>query len=149
MVKGTSYRSLVLSLLGDVQTQWLRLCLFIDSCYIELTGVVNFPKEKAWKLTGQCVAAFVTAMGSYHARVSRLDDLVDLENKPLCMWGVMQCHQVVLEFERVDYRGHPVVVMEMNLFLLIEWIDTTIICSNKEKIKHLEAENKTDLGEVK
>jgi hypothetical protein len=140
---------LALKFLGDVQTQWPTLCSFIDSFYIELTGVANFPKEKAWKLTGWCVAAVFTTMGSYHARVSRLDNLVDLENKSSCMWGVMQCHRVLLEFERGDYPGHPGVMMEMNLFLLIERIDPTIICSNKEKIKCLEAENKTLLGEVK
>jgi hypothetical protein len=55
---------------------------------------------------------------------------------------------VILEFEPVNYRGHPGVVTEMNLFLLIEQIDPTIIKSNKNK-KHLEAENKTALGEVK
>jgi hypothetical protein len=37
----------------------------------------------------------------------------------------------------------------MNLFLLIEWFDPTIIISNEEKIKRLEAENKTALAEVK
>ncbi len=61
----------------------------------------------------------------------------------------MQCHRVVLEFERVDYQGHPGVVTEMNLFLLIERLDPTIIKSNDEKIKCLEAENKTALSEVK
>jgi hypothetical protein len=37
----------------------------------------------------------------------------------------------------------------MNLFLLIKWIDSTIILVNKEKIKRLKAENKMALGEVK
>jgi hypothetical protein len=87
MAKGASYRSLALSLLGDVRTQWSTLCPFLDSFYIKLTGVANFPKEKAWKLTGRCVAAIFTAMGSYRASVSRLDDMVNLENKASCMWG--------------------------------------------------------------
>jgi hypothetical protein len=149
MSKGASYRSLALSLIGDVKTQWSTLCSFIDSFYIELTGVANFPKEKAWKLTGRCVAAVFTSMGSFRASVSRLDDLVSLENKSSCMWGVMQCHRVVAEFEKVDYRGHPGVVTEMNLFLLIERIDPTIILQNEEKIKALVAENKSVSSELK
>jgi hypothetical protein len=76
MAKGASYRLLAISLIGDVKTQWSTLCLFINSFYIELTGVANFPKEKAWKLTGHCVAAVFTAMGSYRASISHLDDLV-------------------------------------------------------------------------
>jgi hypothetical protein len=149
MVKGATYRSLALSLLGDVRTQWSTLCSFIDSFYIELTGVANFPKDKAWKLTGRCVAAVFTSMGSYRASVSRLDDLVPLENKASCMWGVMQCHRVVWEFEKVEYRGHPGVVTEMNLFLLIERIDPTVIISNEEKIKRLEGENKAAAAEIR
>jgi hypothetical protein len=65
------------------------------------------------------------------------------------MWGVMQCHRVVSEFKKVDYHGHPGVVTEMNLFLLIEQIDPTIILNNEEKIKKLEAENKTSQSELK
>jgi hypothetical protein len=43
----------------------------------------------------------------------------------------------------VDYQGHPGVITEMNIFLLIKQIDPTIIRSHEEKIKCLEAENKT------
>jgi hypothetical protein len=86
MAKGTVYRSLAMSLIGDVKTQWLTLCYsFIDLFYIEQTGVTNFPKEKAWKLTGCCVAAVFTAMGPYRASVSRLDDLVYWKTRlPAC-----------------------------------------------------------------
>jgi hypothetical protein len=105
---GMSYRSLALSRIGDVKTQWSTLCSFITLFYIELTGVANFPKEKAWKLMGCCVAAVFTSMGSFFcASVSWLDNLVSLENKSACMWGMMQCHHMILEFEKVDYHGHP------------------------------------------
>jgi hypothetical protein len=149
MPKGVSYRSLALSLIGDVKMQWSTMCSFIDYFYIKLTGVANFPKDKAWKLTGRCVAAVFTAMGSYRASVSRLDDLVLLENKSACMWGVMQCYRVVAKFEAVDYQGHPGNVTEMNLFLLIEQIDPTIIVQNDSKIKQLESENKAITSELK
>jgi hypothetical protein len=149
MPKGASYRGLALSLLGDVRNQWSTLCAFIDSFYVELTGVANFPKEKAWKLTGRCVAAVFTAMGPYRATVSMLDDLVPLDNKTSCMWGVMQCHRIVLEFERADYRGHPGVIKEMNLFLLMERVDPALILANDEKIKRLEGEGKAASAEFK
>jgi hypothetical protein len=94
---------------------------------------------------------FTTTMGSYRASVSRLDDPFSLENKAAsCMWGVMLCHRVVSEFEKVDYGGHPGVVTKMNLFLLlIERIDPTIILLNEEKIKKLELENKAAQSELK
>jgi hypothetical protein len=149
MPKGASYRSLALSLIGDVKTQWSSLCSFINLFYIELTGVANFPKDKAWKVTGRCVAAVFITMGPYRASVSRLDDLVSLENKSACMWGVLQYHRVNSEIDKDDYRGHPGVVTEMNLFLLIERIDPTIILQNEENIKKLKSENKAAQSELK
>jgi hypothetical protein len=110
--KGASYRSLAISLLSDVRNQWSTMCSFIDSFYVELTGVANFPQAKAWKLVGRCVASVFTTMGAYHARVGLFDDLVPLEHKSSCFWNVLQCHRVVLEFEKVNYRGHPGVVTD-------------------------------------
>jgi hypothetical protein len=147
--KGASYKALATSLLSDVRNQWSTLCSFVDSFYVELTGVANFPKEKAWKLTGRCVAAVFMAMGSHRANVSMFDDLVQLENKGACMWGVMQCHRIVTEFERVDYRGHPGVVTEMNLFLLMERVDPALLTCNDKKIKRLEVEGKQANAELK
>jgi hypothetical protein len=147
--KGANYRSLAISLLSDVHNQWSTLCSFIDSFYIKLTGVANFPKDKAWKLTGRCVAAVFTAMGSHWAKVSMLDDLVMLNTKGACMWGVMRCHRIVLEFERMDYRGHPDVMTKINLFLLMERVDPQLIICNDEKIKRLQSEGKTASAETK
>jgi hypothetical protein len=140
--KGTSYKALATSLLSNVRNQWSTLCSFIDSFYVELTGVANFPKEKAWKLTGRFVAAVFTTMGPHRANVSLFDDLGPLEHKGACMWGVMQCHRIVTKFERVDYRGHPGVVTEMNLFLLMERVDPALLACNDDKIKWLEGESK-------
>jgi hypothetical protein len=41
-----SYENLVNTLLISVQTQWHNMCTFIDSFYVELTGVAGFNKEK-------------------------------------------------------------------------------------------------------
>jgi hypothetical protein len=146
--KGASYCGLAISLLSDVKNRWSTLCAFIDTFYIKLTDVALFPIDKAWKLTGRCLAAVFTAMGSHRAPVSLLDDLVPLENKGSCMWGVMQCHQIVFEFEKVDYRGHPVVT-EMNLLLLMERVDPGIPIANEERIKRLENDAKSASTEAK
>jgi hypothetical protein len=147
--KGDGYQGIAISLLADVKNQWFSLCSFIDSFYIGLTGVANFPKEKAWKLTGRCVASLFTAMGSYRAKVSQLDDLSPLGNKSACMWNVLQCHRIVRSFEDVDYRGHPGVVTTMNLFLLMERVDPTLLTANEDKIKRLKSEGKAANAEVK
>lgn len=65
VTKDASCRSLALSLSADVKTQWSTLCSFIGLFYIELTGVVNFPKDKAWKLTSYCIAPIFISVGSY------------------------------------------------------------------------------------
>ena len=85
MAFGTVHRSLAMSLVGKVKTQWSTLCSFVDSFYIELTGIANLPKDEAWKLTGQCVAAVFTVMGLYRASVSCLVNLVLLKNKASCL----------------------------------------------------------------
>jgi hypothetical protein len=81
-------------------------------------------------------------MGSYRARVGLFDDLVPLEQKGACFWNVLQCHRMVFEFEKVNYRGHPGVVTEMNFFLLMERVDPAVMAHNEEQIKKLESESK-------
>jgi hypothetical protein len=88
-------RSLSNAMMGNVSTQWASLCNFIDS-YVELTGVANFPKDKAWKVVGCWIASVFNAMGAHRATVSRLDNLGCLENKSCCMRGIMQCHRVLV-----------------------------------------------------
>jgi archaellum component FlaC len=61
----------------------------------------------------------------------------------------MQCHRIMLEFERVNYRGHHGVVTEMNLFLLMERVDPELLTCNDEKIKRLKGESKNATAKVK
>jgi hypothetical protein len=59
------FENLANMLLISVQTQWHNMCTFIDSFYVELTGVAGFNKEKAWKLVGRCVAALFSSLQPY------------------------------------------------------------------------------------
>jgi hypothetical protein len=54
MPKGASYRSLALSLIGDVKTQWSTLCSFVDSFYIELTAGVADVYHHHGIISSQC-----------------------------------------------------------------------------------------------
>jgi hypothetical protein len=47
-----TYQNLGNTLMGSGRTQWHNMCMFIDSFYVELTGVAGFNKDKAWKLVG-------------------------------------------------------------------------------------------------
>jgi hypothetical protein len=118
-----TYYVLVLLLATNVRAQWHKLCAFVDSFYIELTGVSGFAGDKAWALVGWCVAALFGALQPHRSPVTMLEDLGTLENKAACIWAVLQCHRVGGEFDLVAYRGHPAVVKEMSLFMLTERVD--------------------------
>jgi hypothetical protein len=81
--KGASYQGLAISLLADVRNQWFTLCAFINSFYIDLKGVAMFPKEKAWKLTGQCVASILQLWGPAGPRLANWMTLVCLATRLL------------------------------------------------------------------
>jgi hypothetical protein len=121
--QSASYYVMVLLLATNIQSQWHNLCSFVDSFYIELTGVWGFAPAKAWALVGHCVAALFDALQPYRSPVTMLEDLGTLENKASCIWAVLQCHRVGGEFDLVAYRGHPAVVKEMSLFMLTERVD--------------------------
>jgi hypothetical protein len=102
-----SYYVMVLLLATNVRSQWQKLCAFVDSFYIELTGVSGFAPNRAWALVGRCVAALFGALQPYQSPVTMLEDLGTLENKAACIWAVLQCHRVGRDFDLVAYRGHP------------------------------------------
>jgi uncharacterized protein YfcZ (UPF0381/DUF406 family) len=133
-----SYYVLVLLLATNVQAQWHKLCAFVDSFYIELTGVSGFAADKAWGLVGRCVAALFGALQPYRSPITMLEDLGTLENKAACIWAVLQCHRVGGEFDIVAYRGHPAVVKEMSLFMLTERMDPCKMEKLTEKAKKAE-----------
>jgi hypothetical protein len=147
-----SYSGLVNVLMGSIRMQWHNMCTFIDSFYVELTGVAGFNKEKAWKLVGRCVAALFAALEPYRSPVTMLEDLSTLENKASCLWAVLQCHRVGQAFDLVKYRGHPAVVKEMSLFMLTERVDPSEIehCTDRSKKAEKEASDaKSEVAKLK
>jgi hypothetical protein len=147
-----SYSHLVNVLMTGIRLQWHNMCTFIDSFYVELTGVAGFNKEKAWKLVGRCVAALFACLEPYRSPVTRLENLSSLENKAACLWAVLQCHRVVQAFDLVKYRGHPAVVKEMSLFMLTERVDPSEIetCVDRSKKAEKEASDaKSEVAKLK
>jgi hypothetical protein len=65
------------------------MCTFVDSFYVELTGVAGFNKEKAWRLVGRCVAALFSLLQPYRSPVAMLEDMGTSDNKAACIWAVL------------------------------------------------------------
>ncbi len=67
-----------------------------------------------------------------------LQDPTMLANKAAYLWAVLQCHRVMQEFILVKFRGHPAIVKEMTLFMLIERVDATELKSMMELLNKVE-----------
>jgi hypothetical protein len=125
-------------LLTEVRSEWNDMLSFIDDFHIDLVEVARFETSKAWILVGRCVAAVFEAMRPFRDRVKLLQDPTTLENKAAYLWAVLQCHRVMQEFILVKFRGHPAIVKEMTLFMLIERVDATELKSMTELLKKVE-----------
>jgi hypothetical protein len=124
------------------------MCIFVNSFYVELTGVAGFNKEKAWRLAGHCVAALFASLQPYRSPVAMLEDMGTIDNKAACIWAVLQCHRVGMSFDLVKYHGHPSVVKEMSLFMLTERADPSKVESCSERARKAEKEASNAKGEV-
>ena len=111
------------TLLNEVSIHWNEMVAFIDSFFQDLTETAHFPKDKAWKLVGQCCAAIFDAMEPYRAVVSNIEDLGILSSKAKFLWCVLQCHRVMNDFITKDFRGHPQMVKQISLFMINERVD--------------------------
>jgi hypothetical protein len=125
-------------LLGMVQVQWSQLIGFMDEFFIDLTEVAKFPKDKAWNLVGRCVAAIFEAMRPFRARVQLMEESKTLEAKTAYIWAVLQCHRVMNEFVAVRFRGHPMIVKAISLFMIIERVDPGELLLMTERLKKSE-----------
>jgi methyl-accepting chemotaxis protein len=125
-------------LLTEVRSEWNDMLSFIDDFHIDLVEVARFETSKAWILVGRCVAAVFEAMRPFRDRVKLLQDPTTLENKAAYLWAVLQCPRVLQEFILVKFRGHPAIVKEMTLFMLIERVDATELKSMTELLKKVE-----------
>jgi hypothetical protein len=98
---GSSYKNLINTLLIGVPSQWHNMCTFIDSLYLELTGVAGFNKDRAWKLVRWCVADLFSSLQPYAFPVGRIEDMGTIESKAACIWAMLQCHRVRMSFDLV------------------------------------------------
>lgn len=115
--------NLALELLTAINSQWNALSSFINSFYILLTHVAKFPADKAWALVGRCVATVFTAMRTYRERVFKMRDNGTAKNRAHIIWAVLQCHRLMNEFIKVDFKGHPLIVQAVNTFMITERVD--------------------------
>jgi hypothetical protein len=77
-----------------------------------------------------------------------LEDMSTLGNKAACIWAVLQCHRVGISFDLVKYRGHPSVVKEMSLSMLMEQVDPSKVEACVERAKRAEKEASNAKSEV-
>ena len=121
--QATTMCGLSRTLLSLTRVEWGELTSFMDDFFTDLVEVANFPRDKAWLLVARCVAAIYETMRPYRARVALIETPSTMEAKTEYLWAVLQCHRVMSEFIAVDFRGHPMVVKAISLFLITEQVD--------------------------
>lgn len=133
--------ALALELLSGVRDQWSKLVAFIDSFYQLLTDVANFSPGKAWALVGRCVATVFTAMRIHREKVFKMRDDGSTKNRANIIWAMLQCHRVMNDFIKVDFKGHPLIVQAINTFMITERVDPEVLNAAVSKVKILETDN--------
>jgi hypothetical protein len=61
-------------------------------------------------------------MAEPRSKVALLDDPTPLENKARIICCVLQCHTIMRSFINVRFQGHPVIVKEITMFMVTEWV---------------------------
>jgi hypothetical protein len=99
--------SLAMTLLDNVEIQYNKLVAFIEKFFKELTTVANFPVESAWKLIGRClVGGFFQTMVATRSEIALLEEAWTIDTKAQVIWTVLQCHAIVEQFLKLDFKGH-------------------------------------------
>ena len=136
------------TLIIEVKSHSNELVSFIDSFYMELTEVANFPAAKAWELVGRSIGAFFESMRTIRARTSRIQDVNTMEGKVLLLWTVLQVHRITNQFISLNFQGHPAVVKEMSLFMLTQQVDPTELSALKDKVTKLDSSLTKSAGDI-
>ena len=123
------------SLFNDVILQWTEITGFIDSFFQELTETSKFPKDKAWRLVGQCCGSIFDAMVPYRAVVAQIEELDTLDSRAKFLWCVLQCHRVMNDFIKKQFRGHPQMVKQISLFMIHERVDPVAFSTMEDVVK--------------
>ena len=56
-------------------------------------------------------------------RVDRIEDINRLQAKATILWAVLQSTRVMKGFIDAKFRGHPLIIKAISLFLLTERVD--------------------------
>jgi hypothetical protein len=115
--------SLAMTLLDNVEIQYNKLVAFVEKFFKELTTVANFPLESAWKLIGRCLGGFFQTMVSTRSEIALLEDARTVDTKAQVIWTVLQCHSIVEQFIKLDFKGHTTMVQQMTLYMMTERVD--------------------------
>jgi hypothetical protein len=115
--------SLAMTLLDNVEIQLNKLITFIDKFFKELTMIANFSVGSAWKLIGRCLGGFFQAMVAVRSEMALVEEVRTRENKAQMIWTVLQCHTIVDQFVKLDFKGHTVMVQQMTLYMMTERVD--------------------------
>jgi hypothetical protein len=97
--------SLAMTLLDNVKFQYKKLVAFIEKFFKELTTVANFPIESAWKLIGRCLGGFFQTMVATRSEIALLEEALSIDTKAQVIWTVLQCHAIVEQFIKLDFKG--------------------------------------------
>jgi hypothetical protein len=62
-------------------------------------------------------------MAEARSKVSLIDDPRPLANKAHVIWCVLQCHTIMRSFVSLWFQGHPIIVKEITMFMVTEWVD--------------------------
>jgi hypothetical protein len=115
--------SLAMTLLDNVEIQYNKLVAFIEKFFKELTTVANFPVESAWKLIGRCLGGFFQTMVATRSEIALLEEARTIDTKAQVIWTVLQCHAIVEQFIKLDFKGHTIMVQQMTLYMMTERVD--------------------------
>ena len=78
-------------------------------------------------------------MRDYRSNIEWLVDGNSDANAADIMWVVLQCHRIFNEFSTVHFRGHPLIVKEINQFMIEERVDPTLMEEQAKEIKALKS----------
>jgi hypothetical protein len=119
----TGDTTLAMTLLDNVEIQYNKLVAFVEKFFKELTTVANFPVESAWKLIGRCLGGFFQTMVATRSEIALLEDARTIDTKSQVIWTVLQCHAIVEQFIKLDFKGHTTMVQQMTLYMMTERVD--------------------------
>jgi hypothetical protein len=79
--------------------------------------------ESAWKLIGQYLGGFFQTMVATRSKIALLEEARTMDTKAPVIWTVLQCHAIVEQFIKLDFKGHTTMVQQMTLYMMTERVD--------------------------